>query len=59
MKASEIKPGDQFEDDGETVYTVEHVVVEGQEVRVGVRYLDGGNGGRVFSVNQDVPLVRP
>lgn len=59
MKAQKIKPGDRFEDQGETQYIVEQVVVEGQEVRVGVRYIDGGHGGRIFSFDQDVPMVRP
>lgn len=59
MRAETIKPGDQFEVDGETQYTVEAVAVEGNEVRVGVRYVDGGTGGRIFSPGQDVPLVRP
>lgn len=60
MLASEIRPGDQFVDNGVVIYTVEMIRAFNDGIVAIVRYAtDGGQDRRIFRADAEVPLARP
>lgn len=59
MLAREIAVGDVLKNEnGSVFYTVEEVWTEGHDVLAKVRYVDFGEGIRVWDAERTVPLTR-